>query len=82
MSEAHGAQLYQAARIRIRELEAKLKEREQQLGNLLARIHRDGGHHLNDVGYEQACLDADEEWVKLCEAAEVVFDSLPQGVKE
>jgi hypothetical protein len=33
-------------------------------GELLARIHRDGGHHINDVGWEQAFLDADDRVVK------------------
>lgn len=32
----------------------------QPAGNLLARIHRDGGHHEERVGYEQACIDAEE----------------------
>ena len=27
--------------------------------NLLAVIHRDGGHHMADVGFEQACKDAE-----------------------
>ena len=30
----------------------------EQLGNLLALIHRDGGHHQTDVGAEQALIDA------------------------
>ena len=29
-----------------------------QLGNLLALIHRDGGHHQANVGTEQALIDA------------------------
>lgn len=29
------------------------------LSNLLARIHRDGGHHESAVGTEQAALDAE-----------------------
>ena len=33
----------------------KLRE---QLGDLLALIHRDGGHHQDDVGTEQALVDA------------------------
>ncbi len=30
------------------------------LGNLLARIHRDGGHYAGDHGWEKACKDAEE----------------------
>lgn len=32
---------------------------EQELGNLLAVIHRDGGHHLSAVGFKQAIEDAE-----------------------
>lgn len=36
----------------------KMKLREQQLGNLLAVIHRDGGHYLAEHGWEKAVNDA------------------------
>jgi hypothetical protein len=32
---------------------------ERQLGNLLARIHRDGGHYQSSHGTEKACADAE-----------------------
>lgn len=32
--------------------------------NLLARIHRDGGHHTHNVGFVQACEDAEQEWLQ------------------
>lgn len=32
----------------------------RHLGNLLARIHRDGGHHTEAVGLEQSVADAYE----------------------
>jgi hypothetical protein len=31
---------------------------EQEAGNVLAIIHRDGGHHQCRVGFKQACRDA------------------------
>ena len=37
------------------------------LGELLAVIHRDGGHHIADVGVEQACKDAEAKilnWIQ------------------
>lgn len=33
--------------------------------NLLARIHRDGGHHTGDVGFIQSCKDANSAWCEL-----------------
>ena len=38
----------------VNELEAKLAEAH----NLLAVMHRDGGHHTAEVGFEQSCKDA------------------------
>ena len=32
--------------------------------NLLARIHRDGGHHTEQVGFAQSCADADAAWLR------------------
>lgn len=37
--------------------EARLRE---LLGNLLARIHGDGGHYVEEHGWEQACEDAEQ----------------------
>lgn len=42
----------------------------RQLGNLLARIHRDGGHRVEAVGWEQAVEEADHliaGWVQRLE---------------
>ena len=47
----------------------RLRDIERWAGELLARIHRDGGHHINNVGWEQAFLDADDrvvEWLGRC----------------
>lgn len=38
---------------------------EQELGNLLARIHGDGGHYIGKNGWEKAVKDADDIIVKL-----------------
>ena len=40
------------------------------LRNLLAVIHRDGGHHTQAVGLEQSVRDAHEVWGKLIERSE------------
>lgn len=34
------------------------------LGNLLARIHRDGGQYVAQHGYQKACLDAEAEVIE------------------
>lgn len=36
---------------------------QQKLGNLLARIHRDGGHYIQEHGWKKAIDDADEKIV-------------------
>lgn len=41
------------------ELTAKHETLRQKLANLLARIHRDGGHYLSTHGLDKACTDAD-----------------------
>ena len=42
---------------RLRQLQARLR---QLLGNLLARIHGDGGHYVEEHGWEKACVDAEQ----------------------
>ena len=42
----------------------------QLLGDLLAIIHRDGGHHHDKVGSQQAVDDAHEIWGRLVSYAE------------
>jgi hypothetical protein len=37
---------------------------EQTLGNLLARIHRDGGHYIEEHGMDKAVTDADAKIVR------------------
>lgn len=46
---------------RIKELEKQV----QQAGNLLAIIHRDGGHYITEHGWEKACEDAEAVYFKL-----------------
>ena len=46
-------------------LSARLEVAEQQLGNLLAIIHRDGGHHTEKVGARQSVEDAHQRWADL-----------------
>lgn len=42
------------------ELGEALKQANCNLLNLLALIHRDGGHHVQAVGLEQALVDAEQ----------------------
>lgn len=45
-------------------LRARVAELEQRLGNLLARIHRDGGHYITEHGWAKAEADADAKIVQ------------------
>lgn len=56
---------------------ARCAELENHIGNLLARIHRDGGHYQAEHGNEKAVADADiavaNAYVQITEqAAEIV----------
>jgi len=43
----------------ITELRAEVAQLQQQAGNVLARIHGDGGHYIAKHGWEKACKDAE-----------------------
>jgi hypothetical protein len=43
----------------VAKLKTQLAEAERQRDNLLARIHRDGGHYTERHGVERSCHDAD-----------------------
>lgn len=47
------------------DLRAEVVQASQQLGDILAIIHRDGGHHTADVGIEQSVKDAHIKWANL-----------------
>ena len=47
----------------VRSLQAESNTFQQRLGNLLARIHRDGGHYISEHGWDKACAGADEKLV-------------------
>jgi hypothetical protein len=51
-------------------LEGRLDEAERMLGNLLAIVHRDGGHHTERVGLAQSASDAHQAWADLITRAE------------
>lgn len=64
LTEAATALEAQAARAEAAESRAEAMERalcdaDARLGNLLARVHRDGGHYQDQHGTEKACADAD-----------------------
>lgn len=61
------------------EANARADAAETALGNLLAILHRDGGHRLAEVGAEQAVREAHERWaevVRRADAAEAARASL------
>ncbi len=37
----------------------ELKSKEQMFGNVLAVVHRDGGHYISNHGWKKACEDAE-----------------------
>lgn len=47
-----------------------------QLGCLLARIHRDGGHYQSEHGIDRACADADMKVVELIATSEALATRL------
>ena len=49
----------------ITRLRAEVVQASQQLGNILAIIHGDGGHHTADVGIDQSVNDAHIKWASL-----------------
>jgi len=51
--------------VHVRELMRYIGSIRSPLINLLARVHRDGGHHTGKVGVLQACLDAEEVYLAL-----------------
>ena len=55
----------------LKEIEG-LKRQVWHAGNLLAVLHGDGGHHIDRVGWEQACLDGRSVYHKLLRARAVV----------
>jgi len=48
-------------------LRAQVKEIEQPAGNLLARMHHDGGHYISEHGWKKACEDAELIYLRLRE---------------
>ena len=45
-----------------------------QLNNLLARIHRDGGHYTTEHGLEQSVAAADSQVVEMLGALQAAYD--------
>ena len=54
-----------ASEAKFKGLEELVKRQRPALNNLLAIIHRDGGHHTEAVGIEQSVKDAHERWAGL-----------------
>jgi hypothetical protein len=54
----------------------------RHLLNLLAIIHRDGGHHTAEVGLEQSVKDAHERWGMLIQSSEAQKDPIAWKVDD
>lgn len=54
----------------------------ERLHNLLAVLHRDGGHHVAAVGVEQACVDATRIFYDGLDAAERTRNELTRVTRE
>lgn len=61
-----------------RELERQRDELDHNLGELLALIHRDGGHHRANVGNDQATREAIDKW----NARGALIDELAEALRE
>jgi len=55
---------------------------EKWLGELLAIIHRDGGHHQAKVGTDQAVKDAHAIWADLQSQRDARIKALEDGLKQ
>lgn len=62
----------------IRDLEAQLAE----AGNLLAVIHRDGGHHTGAVGFVRSCQDAQATVLERVQEIDRVTGELAEARKD
>ena len=61
-------------------LKEKVASLEQQFGNLLARIHRDGGHYAEEHGWSKAGIDAETMVVREREQRDRLIEALAQAV--
>lgn len=52
-----------------------LRDKVNHAGNLLAVIHRDGGHYIDEFGWEKACQDAQTIAVRLLRECSDAWDS-------
>jgi len=64
-NQARAAKAYDSLDLKLNQAEAECATLRQDAANVLARIHRDGGHHTAEVGWKQSCLDAEQEWIAL-----------------
>jgi hypothetical protein len=60
----------------VADLIAERDQAERQRNNLLARIHRDGGHRHAEVGTEKACEEADLIVANLNASRDVLIEAL------
>lgn len=61
---------------------AAIQREENWLGELLAIIHRDGGHHQVKVGTDQAVKDAHRIWADLQSQRDARIKALEDGLKQ
>lgn len=60
---------------------SRIAELEQRLGNLIARIHRDGGHYIQEHGWTKAEADADAQVVAWLAATDRIAE-LEEALRE
>lgn len=60
----------------------RIAEREQQLGNLLAVMHGDGGHYISDNGWAKAATDAEAKYLRLNQSIDSLTTQLSEAVKQ
>lgn len=75
----------ECAEAQIAALTARIADLTHKLGNLLARIHGDGGQYLEEHGLDKAACDAHEVWAalqnRLAEAEQERDAALPECIK-
>ncbi len=77
--QKHGSNCYRCLKDKTEQLQAKLdkyNEENQSFGNVLAVVHRDGGHYISKHGHKKASKDAIQIVLGLRAALDKVLKAL------